>query len=214
MNKLLISLYCLHRRSLLTAIMLGCAGSAGATTIPLDFNDFFTADPEVTVVSPGEVVMTDSDFVSVVTLTNDPWYDPNIIIQAVDRTLTFDFEFLQGNGNVDEFAAYLFDADYGPVAGVLDNVFYDASASGTVSFDLSPWTGLMLGLQFELYDPGFLTGSSVTITDLALNDPVSASVPAPGGLAILFAGLALLVGRNRWRPTDTGCRGAASLVRL
>ncbi|XOV90468.1 MAG: hypothetical protein ACFHX7_11435 [Pseudomonadota bacterium] len=179
-------------RIMMAAWLLGFSVSASATTIPLDLNDFFSLDPEVTIVSPGEATMTDSAYVSVVTLTNDPWVDPNIIIPAIDRTLTFDFEFLQGAGNVDEFAAYLFDADYGPLLGVLDSVLFDASASGTVSFDLSSWTGLMLGLQFELYDPGIETGSSLVISNLALNDPGVASVPAPGGLALLLAGLVLL----------------------
>lgn len=185
----------LIRKSFLAALIFlsVSAGTASASVIPLDLEAFFSLDPEVVVIDPSTASMTDSEFVSIVTLINDPWLgDPEIIVAAVGRTLTFDLAFTQPDGNIDEFAAYLFDAGLGPFAGVLDSILFDVDFSGPVLFDLSPWVGITLGLQFELYDPGFEVGSTVTISNLALNDPLPAGVPAPGGVAILLAGLVLL----------------------
>lgn len=167
-----------------------------AVPIPLDLGDFFSLDPEVVVMDASTATMTDSEYVSVVTLTNDPWLgDPEIIVAGVGRSLTFDLEFVQPAGNIDEFAAYLFDSDLGSFAGVVDSVLFDSSYTGPVSFDLSSWVGVTLGLQFELYDPGFDLGSTVMISNLALNDPMPA--PAPPAVALFLFGLTMLVAMRR-----------------
>jgi hypothetical protein len=161
--------------------------NANASITPLDLGDFFTSDPEVSVVSPNQAIMTDSMIVNTVSLTLDPSLgDPNIIIPAVQRELTFDYEFTLGMGNIDEFSAYLFNADVGPFS-VLDSVTLFSSGMGSVTFDLSDYLDLTLGLQFELFDPGIELGAMVTISNLALIDPQL--IPEPTTTILLLIGL-------------------------
>ena len=180
-----------------TALLLVCASlclPVAAATTSVSFEDFNTFDPEVLVVSPTLATMTDSEFVSTVTLTNDPFaFDPEVIVPAVGRLLTFDYAFDQAPGNIDEFSVYLFDAADGPFFGLLDSTTITSSGSGGVSFDLTSYVGLSLGLQFELFDPGFLTGSSVTLSNLVLSDATAlAPVPVPPALMLFISAIGML----------------------
>jgi hypothetical protein len=169
--------------------------SFDATATAIDLRDFI-ADPEVIVAADGRsAVFTESMLVSFVRLSNDPFLgDANVIVPGASTTLTFDFGLDEAADNNDDFSAYLFDADEGPVLGVLDSFTVTGTQSGPVSFDLAPWVGRTLGLQFELRDldsvPPGTFGSTATVSNVAL-------VPAPTAAWLLATGIAALGGR-RW----------------
>jgi hypothetical protein len=162
---------------------------ANAAHIPIDLEDFFTIDyPAVSVLNPSTATMTD-DF-SFTALTLDPGVDdPDVITPAFGRFLTFNYEFERGGGNIDEFSAYLFNTELGPLWGVLDSVTILDPGFGSVSFGLSAYLTLTLGLQFVLDDPGSETGAMVTISDLALFDPLLTPVSAPPTVWLMLSGL-------------------------
>ena len=172
------------------------AGPARATVTPLDLQDFFTLDTEVQVLDANTATMSDSASISFVSLTLDPGVgDLDVIAPLAGRSLTFSYALELGANNVDEFSAYLFDAATGPLA-VLDSFTTAATGSGNVSFDLTPHVGTTLGLQFELFDTGIDLGAVVTISSLALMDPM-VQAPAPSAALLLLAGLCAL-GRLRF----------------
>ena len=180
------------RLACLVVLYLGITSGANATVIPIDLTNFFTADlPAVVVTDSDTASMT--DFFTVQTLTLDPGLgDPDAIFAAASRTLTFGYVLDLGLGNIDEFSTYLFDAEFGPLFGVLESVTIATAGSGNVSFDLSAYIDRTLGLQFELYDPGFDVGATVMISNLALVDP-ALDVPGPATWAWFMLGVFIVV---------------------
>lgn len=173
-----------------------------ATVVPISLNDFFSAEPEVSVTPDGQMAtIAESSFVTPVTLINDPGFgDPEVIVPALSRTLTFSYNFVEALNNDDLFTAVLFDAAFGPFGGVLDIFELTSSATGVAEFDLSAWVGLSLGLSFELHDldPFSLAlDSTVTISNLALNDTATVPVPEPGTAWLISSLLLGLVGFKR-----------------
>jgi hypothetical protein len=171
-----------------------------ATAASIDLNDFFS-DPEVTVTPDGtSAFFTESEFSTVVLLTNDPFLgDPFIIIPSASTFLTFDYVFNEASGDDDQFSAYLFFAPDGPFFGVLDQFSVESTSAGMVSFDLSDYVVsgtevLQLGLQFELFDrAGGSTNSTATISNLALTQVV----PVPAAVWLFGTGLLGLIGLAR-----------------
>lgn len=178
--------------------------TAQAGSSPIDLNEFFY-DAAVTISADGGLaLLTEDEFVMPTVLVNDPFVgDAQVIVAAPDRSLRFDFVFSEAEGNDDEFTAILFDAsaDGGPVAGELAAFVSTFSQSGTVSFDLSAYVGMTLGLYFELFDISLLgLDSTVEIADLRLVDTTVVPLPAAG---LLFAcGLVALMRRRRPNTSD------------
>ncbi|MGB5395980.1 MAG: hypothetical protein WBN96_02420 [Gammaproteobacteria bacterium] len=170
-----------------------------ATAVPVDLNAF-TGDPEV-IITPNGVSATfmESAFSAVVLLTNDPFLgDPFVIVPGAFTSLTFDFVFNEAPGDDDQFSAYLFLAQDGPISGVLDQFSVMSSQAGVVSFDLSPYVSgtelLQLGLQFELFD---ITGGSLNSTVAISNLALTQVVPIPAAIWLFGSGLFSLIGVAR-----------------
>lgn len=173
---------------LIALCLVSLPGSARASLI--DLNDFY-ADPTVVVEADGSTAtMVEVSDEMAVFLSNDPFLgDPEVIlaqIGGVGQILSFDYDFVEGSGNVDEFRAVVFDGDLGAFdpSGILFEFFADSTASGTLSFDLSGLVGTTLGLEFQLNSLDYDPDSMVTISNVQLNP-----VPIPG--ALLLAGLGI-----------------------
>ena len=97
---------------------------------PIDLNDFL-ADPEVAVAPDGtSAVLSESAFVSQVRLSNDPFAgDPEVIVAAPSTFLRFEYDFVEGPGDDDEFLADTRDQDYATVG-------HRAVVSGMFQFGL------------------------------------------------------------------------------
>jgi len=137
--------------------------------------------------------------------------DPVVIVAEVGKSLIFDFDFDEpGLVNDDEFAAILFDPAFG-VGADLALVFFDASAAGTITFDLSPYATLnsdpfdglgdgVLGLSFQLnrlfFDPGDGSADDSTVTITDLHTTSSTIIPLPSA-AWMGLGLLGLLGLGR-----------------
>ena len=187
---------------ILYAVLLLITISSEVRAGPIDLNDFF-ADPTVTVAADGSSAffVEDPGFFSVI-LSNDPGFgDPNVIIPADGTTLSFDFDFLEAAGNDDEFFASLIDGATGLAISGFD-FFTSDTSSGTVEFDLSSLVGQILGMQFSLDSFDNLFDSTLTISNVSLNQLVTeppSTVPEPGGLALFGIGFALLSFTRRKR---------------
>ena len=168
-----------------------------AASVAIDLNAFH-ADPDVLVAGDGSsATFQESAFVSVLRLVNDPFLgDAEVLVAAAGRALEFDYSFIEASDGEDEFSAVLFDADRGPLAGVLATQTFASTASGSAKFDLSPYVGLRLGLEFALIDldPHGALGSTAVVSNLALATPV----PLHGTLPLFGCALGIVVVRRRY----------------
>jgi hypothetical protein len=94
--------------------------------------------------------------------------------------LSFDYAFVEGAASDDEFGFFLFDATGGSILFGFD--FYtDAPGAGSIAFNLTPLSGLTLGLQFQLSallnDADF--DSQVTVSNVRVG-----VVPEPATLTL------------------------------
>lgn len=181
----------------LVAAWMAFAATAPAFAAPIDLNDFF-ADPSVSVAADGNsATMAEDPGLLVVFLANDPGLgDPNVIFAGPGVVLSFDFDFVEGAGNDDEFGAFVLDSS-GTLAGPAFGFFTSDSASGSVSFDLSSLVSEpFIGLQFQLSrlpgDAGF--DSATTIRNVRLE--AAQAVPAPTTLTLLILGAICTVVRS------------------
>jgi hypothetical protein len=183
-----------------TLTLLVWSLSVSATPIPIDLNDFF-ADPTVTVSVDGSQAdfTEDPPFTSVV-LVNDPSLgDPNVIIPGPGVAVEFSFDFNRPAGNVDEFSAFVIDAATGLSAGAAYEFFLGITTTGTHQIDISTLAGQTLGFRFALTSLPGDGGTDSTLTVLNVRLVTSNSVDAPATLALMFSGLAGLVGYGQRR---------------
>ncbi len=177
---------------MLTVCPIGMT-QAWAISTPIDLNDFFS-DPTVIVEVDGSSAKLSEDLTfAEVILSNDPFLgDPEVIIAAVGRSLKFDFDFMEGAGNDDEFGAFIIDPATGGSLGTPFEFFTSDTSSGTVTFDLSSLTGTSdLGLQFDLLAFDFASDSMVTVSNVRLVDPANPpAIPEPSTILLFGTGIA------------------------
>ena len=187
---------------LLTVLLLSwlTAGTARADIIPIDLNDFF-ADPTVTVSADGSSASfaEDSGFL-LAGLFNDPGFgDPEVIIAGLGTTLAFDFDFVEGAGNDDEFFAGVLGADGFSIFGF--DFFTGDSDAGTISFDLSTLIGeAFLGFEFGLVSFDDVFDSTLLISNVRLE--TATAVPEPSALFLMLTGMLALLSVTRRRRRD------------
>jgi hypothetical protein len=175
------------------------AGSAYAAISLTSPN--FTADP------PAEVTFSPDG--SVATLTEEALFpfgtflfnqppptgtNNNVIIPGPGLFLTFDWDFFEDVGHDDSFRAVLFDVS-GPD---LRDILVGTTSSGSESWDLTPYTGLTLGLEFQLLsnfppfgtDPDLGGGTNVIVSNVEIvpiPEPTTFAVWSLLGLALTAA---------------------------
>lgn len=200
--------------SIASVLTVTCLNStAFAAPIMVDLNDFFP-DPTVTVEVDGSSALIEEG-ANAVLLSNQPfWGDPNVIIPGANTILSFNYEFTQSLGNDDEFRVNLYDTntylDNPP--SILDDFFLDIddfdfstqstdTLSGLVSFDLSGYVGLELGLDFELrsFDGGAGLDSTVRIFDVRLDTQSVTPIPETSTTVSFLLGSVLLLVVKRWK---------------
>lgn len=178
------------------------SSTAAAAPIIIDLNDFFTDPAIVAVESDGSsALITEDPVFGAALLSNQPSLgDVEVIIPGENTTLSFNYEFLEGAGNDDEFRVSLYDTDTYDTSPIVladffvGDIFEQDNLSGLVSFDLSDYVGTTLGLDFELRsfdgkEDEFLT-STVRISNLQLN--TVAPVPEPSTVSLFLLGGLLL----------------------
>jgi hypothetical protein len=143
---------------------------------PIDLNDF-VATGDVTVAPDGSTatLVIGDEFPG--QLTNDG--TPPVIVATAGTSLEFDYEYVFVQPNLGSFSATLYDTDVGVGFGNLEASFAGSfSESGSVSWDLSGFVGINLGLRFliDSDDPGFrFSGSNATVSNLA----ITTNIPTP-----------------------------------
>lgn len=169
-------------------------GSVEAPTIALpaiiDLNKFY-ADPAVTVAADGtSATIVEDPAISPVLLSNDPAFgDPLVIIGELGKVLRFNYDFEMAVEDDNIFSAFVLDPTTGGVAS--SDLFFSTNTAGdaTVTFDLSGFSGRVLGLQFELGTGENDGASSAVVT---ISEVETAAVPLPPPLAMLASVLVTL----------------------
>jgi hypothetical protein len=178
------------------ALLFSSAAHAGT---PISLTDF-SGESEVTVSgNGGSASFVEVGSSSFVRLTNDPYVgDAEVIVPGASTALSFDYTFDEAPGSDDEFSAVLFTsgAGGGPYHGKLVRKTIPSTQSGTMTFDLSPYVGQSLGLEFEMLDlPGGddTTNSTLTVSNVMVPEPslwMSIASGCAGLLALHRRGLA------------------------
>lgn len=184
----------MFRFASVVAFVLSATSASADTVTPISLLDFF-ADSSVAVAPDGSTATLSEDFsFSSVILSNDPGLgDPNVIIPAANRYLSFDYNFMEtGTSADDEFGVFLLDGTTGASLGSPFEHFFDSSSSGSISFNLTSLVGVgsTIGLQFQLSAlfSDFSYDSTVSVSNLRLIDKM-AIVPLPATGLLLMSGL-------------------------
>ncbi len=178
---------------LCTLLMVSCItfpSLASALTPQIDLNDFY-ADSSVTVSPDGSsATMNEDSSLSTVLLSNDPFMgEPGIFIPSDSMSLTFDYNFIEGDGDEDEFLAYLFDYNTGSTltdnSGNFLELWLDSSDSGTVNWNLlgASFLNTTVGMEFQLNAFDSDMDSSVTVSNVSVvPEPMSSALFIIGGI--------------------------------
>lgn len=182
--------------TMLVSLFLTSAYVTAAVATPIDLNSInFFADPTVSL-DGSSALMAEDSFTPVI-FQNDPGFgDPNIIIPQAGFALMFEYDFIEGGGEDDEFGAFILNS-IGDSAGPAYEFYTDETGSGTISFDLTGLVGQTLGLQFQLGaflgDQG--VASTVLISNLRIEE--AAVIPEPSTIFLLGLGLLSTAGISR-----------------
>ena len=168
-------------------VVLICLFCGSAAAIPVDLNTF-TADPDYDV-----LIAPDG---SSATLFEDPelssiWFYNDALDITGMLTISFSYDFVEGEGNDDVLDAYLYDPGIGPSA-VLAQLFVEDTGFGTVAWDLTGLGLSVAGVEFDLNAYDLLADSSATISNLEL-----VPIPEPASLLLLGGTLLGLAGTRR-----------------
>jgi len=179
------------------------AGVSHAASIDIDLNDFLAVNVFVELDGSAALLLETGVGIDP-RLDNNPILgDPNIIIPGVGVSMLFDYRFFDGPDNdSDEFLAYLYDAsnpgapNYGfPIPGFEFSVTSDSS--GTVEFDLSSLTTLILGMKIILRED--LGDSSAPDSSVIIENMRLTAVPAPAAIWLFGSALIGFVGFGKRR---------------
>ncbi|MCH9660404.1 MAG: hypothetical protein K0U54_05780 [Bacteroidetes bacterium] len=160
-----------------------------ASTQVMDLNDFFS-DPSVSISQNGEsATLTEDQNLNSILLSNDPFFGGSGIAVTPDLIgISFDYEFSSPQGNIDNFFAWVFDADtFTPI----HQISLSQSNSGSIFFHLASLANTVttLGLEFQLNS--FSTDREITsvvdISRVRINR--SSPVPIPQTLPLFLIGL-------------------------
>lgn len=183
---------------LFAMVMISNTGAFAAT---IDFNQFY-ADSSVTVAADGSwaLMEEDMDFLTIL-LSNDPFFeDPPLPFPVTPFILSFDYEFIVGAGNYDDFYVKLFDSVSGDVIKEFflehdnrpNNV--DWIKTGAVTWNLSGSPVGGYGLEFQLNAMDDAADSSVYLANL---NYAPQPIPEPSALLLLGLGFLGLAGIYR-----------------
>ena len=175
---------------LASLLLAAIAGPAAGE--PIDLNDFFSwPGSPVTVAADGSsATIGESPTLNPVTLSNNPVWDPNVIIPGPGTILVFRYDFVEAAGNTDEFRAFVIDASTGASAGAAFEFLTQSTSSGSVRFPLESLTGMSLGLEFQLNRLDGVIASQVIVSDVAL-------IPEPTAALLFLTVLPLVLLRAR-----------------
>jgi hypothetical protein len=174
-------------------LILTVTSMGHAAPIPIDLTTFY-GDPTVDVALDGNsaTISEDPDLITVL-LSSDPFLGgPGIPVPPELATLEFGYAFTQGQDDVNNFYAKVFDGASGTI---LKDFLIESTGSGMVVWDmrgLDPGITL-LGLEFQLnaYDDDAAYDATAVVSNVQM------TVPEPGTIALLALALTGLMGLRR-----------------
>jgi len=194
----------LNSRKKILVLLAGFLSPLTIYAAPISLLDFTSAGDVFVAADGSEATLTfDSNSFGQAELTNNGV--PNVIIATNGTSLEFNYDYILSAFGLTVFEARLFDTAGGIFGGTLDTLFVDrftSPQSGAVSWDLSGYTGLTLGLDFRLenMDPGLqFSGTITTISNLAIVDNLPSPVPVPAAVWLFGTALVGLVGYSKRR---------------
>ena len=167
--------------------------AAFAVPVQVDLSKFTAFGSAITVASDGSSALLSEDPAQfAVFLFNDPSMGgPDLITPSSDTFLLFDYGFDEASGNDDIFQAYLYEVGNYPSLPTFE---VTTSNYGTVALELTDYLGKTLGLDFVLVSNDFDLGSSVTVSNVRLEQrsPTPVQVPEPWVDHLFGLGLVLM----------------------